>query len=83
MVAKRSKVLQNAPLGVFRNAFDLHKAIISLEKQFAYDRLYCILTHTSNVKCFMSMILFPEYVKENEVLSTVFLYMSYLFIPVN
>ena len=29
-----SKVLQNAPFGAFCNTFDLHKAMIGLEKQF-------------------------------------------------
>ena len=42
-------MLQNAPLGAFCNSFDLHKAIIGLEKHFlvflrvtVLDRFYCM-----------------------------------------
>ena len=41
---RRSKVLQNVPLGAFRNTFDLHQAIIRLENQFVVF-LRVILLH--------------------------------------
>ena len=53
MSARRFKVLQNAPLGALCNTFNLHSAIIGLEKQFfvflrvaIVHRFYCRLNQT-------------------------------------
>ena len=37
--------MQNAPLGAFCNTFDLHKAIIGLEKQFSFFFLRVAVLH--------------------------------------
>ena len=50
--------MQNAPLGAFCNTFDLHLAIIGLEKQFlvflkvaVLHRFYCTVTITDHNPC--------------------------------
>ena len=55
MVAKlKVEVLQNAPLGAFRNTFDRHKAKVGLENQFlvflrvaVLHRCNCIMKNES------------------------------------
>ena len=44
VASRRSRVLQNAPLGAFCNTFDLHLAIISLENQLFAFMIVAVFT---------------------------------------